>query len=174
MTVIPVGTAGACQSPAVPDFTSAINHQGVVGVAERTTLASNPLPWGGSISVVTRIWGGITAERWTVTSRRMDPCPADPAQPVGTRELDFRGSEAEWDGTYSAVWYPGDIPEGDLILLRHEFGQEQTFGVGGGDRIMAWVRVAGAEAGAVFALAVAAAVALIRRRMRRRRDRHLF
>jgi hypothetical protein len=172
--VMPAAQAAACEGLAVPEFTQAVNNQGVVGVVERTTVASNPLPWGGSISVVTRIWGGITAERWIVTSRRMEPCPADPAQPIGTHQLDFRGADAVWDGTFSSLWYQTSVPEGDVLVLRHLFGREQTFAIGQGDRMMAWIRVAGTEAAVSMGLLVAAAVWLVRRRIRKRRDRHLF
>lgn len=148
--------------------------EGVVGVVERRTLARNPLPWGTSVSVATRIWGDILAERWVVSARSLVDCAARPPQPAGTMTYDFRGAQADWTGAHPEAWFDGPAPAAQLAILDDRFGPPTSFPVGSGDRVMAWLRVALTEVAVIAGALVAAVVATVRRRIRRRRDPHLF
>jgi hypothetical protein len=174
LMVMSAAPAHACEPLPEPSFEQAVSNGGVVGVVERQTLASNPLPWGTSISVVTRIWGGIRADRWKVSNMGFNDCPDDPSRPIGSFEYDFRGAEAEWDGVQSQIGSGQQLLENDLVLVIAEFGPSEEFAVGGVDRFMAHVRVFGFELTAAIAALVVGTVALIRRRIRRRYDRTLF
>jgi hypothetical protein len=168
------GSSEVCAGFGEPTVSEAVNTQGVVGVVERAILASNPLPWGQSASVATRIWGGIVAQRWDVSDRRSAACPDNPARASGVVFLDYRGQDAEWGDGYSRSWYDGTVPEDVVIAVEAMFGPPDPFPIGGADRTMAWVRVMGLEAFVATGAAVAAVVALARARRRRRRDRYLF
>lgn len=157
-----------------PTITTGMATDGVVGVVERRTLARNPLPWGSSVSVATRIWGDILAERWVVSARAMAECATRPSQPVGTVIYDFRGARAEWEGVYPEVWSPETAAAADLAALRSRFGDPTELPVGSVDRVMAWLRVATTEIALVAGALVGLTVGWFRRRVRRRRDRHLF
>jgi hypothetical protein len=174
LMVMSAAPAHACEPLPEPSFEQAVSNDGVVGVVERETLASNPLPWGTSISVVTRIWGGIRADRWKVSNMGFNDCPDDPVRSPGSFEYDFRGAEAVWDGLQSHIGAEQQLPENDLSLVIAEFGPSEEFTVGGVDRFMAHVRVFGFELTAAIAVLIAGTVALIRRRIRRRYDRTLF
>ncbi len=166
--------AHACEPLTEPSFEQAVSNDGVVGVVERETLALNPFPWGTSISVVTRIWGGIRADRWKVSNIGFNECPDHPSRSTGTLEYDFRGAEAEWTGVQSQIASEGELSEADLVLVVAEFGPSEEFAVGGFDRFMANVRVFGFELTVAIAVVIAGTVALIRRRVRKRYDRTLF
>ncbi|MGF1665663.1 MAG: hypothetical protein ACFCVC_05255 [Acidimicrobiia bacterium] len=174
LMVMSAAPAHACEPLPDPSFEQAVANDGVVGVVERETLASNPLPWGTSVSVVTRIWGGIRADRWKVSNMGFNDCPDDPVRSPGSFEYDFRGAEAEWDGVQSHIGSPLELPENDLALVVAEFGPSEAFTVGGVDRFMAHVRVFGFELTVAIAVLIVAIVALIRRRIRKRYDRTLF
>jgi hypothetical protein len=174
LMVMSAAPAHACEPLAEPSFEQAVSNDGVVGVVERETLASNPLPWGTSISVVTRIWGGIRADRWKVSNMGFNDCPDDPVRSSGTFEYDFRGAEAVWDGLQSHIGAEQQLPENDLSLVIAEFGPSEEFTVGGVDRFMAHVRVFGFELTVAVAALIVGTVTLIRRRIRRRYDRTLF
>lgn len=163
----------ACEPLPEPEVAAAVENQGVVGVVERQTIASNPLPWGSSISVVTRIWGGIRADRWKVSSMNLNDCPDKPARGVGTYEYDFRGAEAEWT-TQSVIAATEPLAIDDLSLVVAEFGPAETFEITGVDRFMANVRMWGFELTVGLVIVAIATVKLIRRRIRRRYDRTLF
>ncbi len=166
--------AASCEPPEEPAFSRAAAKQGVVGVAERKTLVANPLPWGASISVVTRIWGGIRADRWKVSDRQFEACPRDPASSPGDIEYDFRGAEAEWGDRRSAITRRDGLTPEEVLLLETRFGAAEAFESSSVDRIMAVIRVWGFELTAVIIATVLGLVALIRRRRRRRFDRTLF
>ena len=176
--ILAVGLMGAaadgCEEPTEPEFVSAATNQGVVGVVERRTLASNPLPWGTSISVATRIWGGITAERWKVSDRRFTECPPYPAAAVGSIEYDFRGSEADWGGQRNGVTRDEELTGAEKLVLDIEFGEAQSFPVSDVDRTMAVIRLWGLELTIGVVAFTFGVVALFRRRRARRYDRHLF
>lgn len=166
-------TAAACEPLPEPDLAGAVANQGVVGVVERETIASNPLPWGSSISVVTRIWGGIRADRWKVGSMNLNDCHDKPSHDVGTYEYDFRGAEAEWT-TQSSITSGQPMAIDDLSLIIAEFGPAETFEITGVDRFMANVRMWGFELTVGFVVVAVTAIKLIRRRIRKRYDRTLF
>lgn len=167
-------SAGACEDPTEPPFPQAAANEGVVGVVERGTLASNPLPWGASIAVTTRIWGGIRAERWKLSDSRFVSCALDPAATVGSIEYDFRGIEAEWGDQRNAVTRDAELTPEEKLLLDTEFGPAETFAVTDVDRTMAVVRVWWIELTATLIVVVMSLVAWVRRRRARRYDRHLF
>jgi hypothetical protein len=166
--------AGACEQLTEPSFSQAAVKEGVVGVVERQTLASNPFPWGASISVATRIWGGITAERWKVSDRNFVACPLRPPTDVGQVEYDFRGSEAEWGSEYNAVVLDTNLSVEQELILETQFGAAEVMDFSGLDRTMAIVRMWGLELTAAAVVVLAGLVSLIRRRRAGRYDRHLF
>jgi hypothetical protein len=174
LMAFPAAPAFACEPLPEPSLARAVNNEGVVGVVERQTVAANPLPWGTSISVVTRIWGGIRADRWKASNLRLNECPSKPAHPVGTYEYDFRGAEAEWTGVQSSIIDDDPLFAEGVILIESEFGPAETFAVGGVDRFMANVRVWGFELTIALAVVITSGVTFVRRRIRRRYDRHLF
>ena len=169
----PAGAAENCDL-AASTIESGVQAEGVVGVVERQTLARNPFPWGSSVSIATRIWGEILAERWAVSARALVECAPRPSQPAGTMTYDFRGAQADWTGIHPEAWYDGPAPAAQLALLDERFGPATTFPVGGGDRVMAWLRIALTEIAVAVGALVALIVATVRRRIRRRRDPHLF
>lgn len=166
--------AASCEAPEEPAFSRAAANEGVVGVVERKTLATNPLPWGASISVVTRIWGGIRTDRWKVSDRQFEACPRDPASSAGDLEYDFRGAEAEWGDQRSAITRRDGLTPEEALLLEARFGTPETFETSSVDRIMAVVRTWGFELTALIVATVIGLVAFIRRRRRKRLDRTLF
>ena len=174
LVLMSAAPAHACEPLPEPTFEQAVANDGVAGVVERETLASNPFPWGMSISVVTRIWGGIRADRWKVSNMGFNDCPDDPSRPTGSFEYDFRGADAEWNGVQSQIGSEQQLSEADLVVVIAEVGPSQEFAVGGVDRFMAHVRVFGFELTVAMALLIAGTVALIRRRIRKRYDRTLF
>lgn len=166
--------AASCEPLDEPAFSRAAANDGVVGVVERETLAVNPLPWGASISVATRIWGGIRADRWKVSDRQFESCPRDPASSVGDLEYDFRGAEAEWGDQRSTITRNDGLTSEEALLLETRFGAAEEFESSSVDRIMAVVRMWGFELTALIIAAVVGLVALARRRRRKRLDRTLF
>lgn len=165
--------AAACEQVEEPAFSRAAAKEGVVGVVERETLASNPLPWGASIGVATRIWGGIRADRWKVSDRQFVSCPNDPPTGAGSIEYDFRGAEADWGGQRHAI-SDIELNADEILLLETRFGVPESFEVSGVDRAMAVVRVWGFELTAVAVAVALGSAALWRERRRRRYDRTLF
>ncbi|HSJ28675.1 MAG TPA: hypothetical protein VLB67_10715 [Acidimicrobiia bacterium] len=102
----------------------------VRGVVERTPIASNPLPWGQSISAVTRVWGGVVVERWA-TSGELRDCLVPVDLPV-----------------YEAVGISDVlVPSSGVIIpleeaaLVSQFGPPVVYEPSGFDRLMAWLRV---------------------------------
>jgi hypothetical protein len=163
-----------CEPQLEPTVSEALAVENVVGVVERETVASNPMPWGATISVATRIWGGIRADRWKVSERRFAPCPSDPPQQVGGIELDFRGADAEWGAVSSHILLDAPVGDSDLIELTGAYGSPVEFEIGGVDRFMARVRTWGIEITVLVVVVALLLVALLRRRRRRRYDRTLF
>lgn len=132
----------------------------VRGVVERTPVASNPLPWGSSISAVTRVWGGVMVERWA-TEGEMDRCLVPGERP-----------------TYEAVGMTERLEPAAGVLsgleqaaLTSQFGQPVVYDPSGFDRAMAWVRMF-PSVPVVVVLVGWSVVALMRRR--RRSDPYLF
>lgn len=136
-------------------------------VVEYTYLGSNPLPWGRSAMVATRVWGSGIAERWIVSDRNTADCPDLPVAEVGSVLYSFRGSGAV------EVLLDRPVSGSDAAALLVRFGEPRTYPVGGGDRTMAWVRVfPGVLLLALTAMSLL--VVLVVRRRRRRRDPFLF
>lgn len=133
----------------------------VRGVVEWTSVASNPLPWGSSISVVTRVWGPVTVERWA-TADELEPCLVPGEVPV----YEARGI----DGVL--VPAAGEISGLEQAALMSQFGPPVIFEPSGFDRLMAWLRVFPS----VVLMVVLAGwgVVAIRRRSRRPTDPYLF
>lgn len=112
------------------DLVRGASRPEVRGVVERTLVASNPLPWGSSISAVTRVWGGVVVERWA-TSGEIRPClvPGDaPAyEAVGIEEVLVPAS--------------GEISGLEQAALTSQFGSPVVYQSSGFDRAMAWLRI---------------------------------
>lgn len=151
------GEAGEC-GPI--DLVRGASRPGVRGVVERVEIASNPLPWGTSISAVTRVWGGVTVERWA-TARETRAClvPDDlpTYQAVGIDEVLVPAS--------------GAISDLESAALTSQFGPPVSFDPSGFDRMMAWLRVF-PSVPVVVVLVGWSVVAILRRR--HRSDPYLF
>ncbi|MFP5330873.1 MAG: hypothetical protein ACLGHX_00695 [Acidimicrobiia bacterium] len=142
------------------DLVRGASRPAVRGVVERTRVVSNPLPWGASISAVTRVWGGVVVERWA-TSGEIRPClvPADAPtyQAVGIEEV--------------LVPAAGEISGLELGALTAQFGPPVVYEPSGFDRAMAWLRVFPSIP--IVLVLVGWSVVSIRRR-RHRPDPYLF
>ncbi|MEX1006187.1 MAG: hypothetical protein WD156_12595 [Acidimicrobiia bacterium] len=132
----------------------------VRGVVERTPVASNPLPWGSSISAVTRVWGGVLVERWAAEGE-IDRCLVPAENP-----------------TYEAIGIDETLEPASGVLsglehaaLTSQFGQPVVYEPSGFDRAMAWVRMF-PSVPVVIVLVGWSVVALVRRR--HRSDPYLF
>lgn len=112
------------------DLVRGASRPEVRGVVERTPVASNPLPWGSSISAVTRVWGAVVVERWA-TSGEIRPClfPDDGPvyEAVGIDEVLMPSS--------------GDISGLEQAALTSQFGPPVVYESSSFDRAMAWLRV---------------------------------
>lgn len=157
-TVIPFGAT----DPSCPtvDLVQGSSMPQVRGVVERTPIASNPLPWGSSISAVTRVWGGVLVERWA-TEGEIDRCLAPGEDP-----------------TYEAIGIAETLQPAAGVLsglehaaLTSQFGQPVVYEPSGFDRAMAWIRVF-PSVPVVVVLVGWSVVALVRRR--HRSDPYLF
>lgn len=143
------------------DLVVGASRPAVRGVVERTSVASNPFPWGSSISAVTRVWGGVAVERWA-TSGVLGPCLA----PVLTPSYQAIGIDEVL------------VPAGNMLsgleqaALTSQFGPPAVYEPAGFDRVMAWFRVF-PSVPVVVVLVGWSAVAL-RRRRHRRPERYLF
>lgn len=150
-------SAGECESL---DLVRGASRPQVRGVVERTQIASNPLPWGTSISAVTRVWGGVTVERWA-TAGELRHClvPGDRPtyQAVGIGEVLVPAS--------------GTISDLESAALMSQFGAPVPFDPSGFDRLMAWLRVF-PSVPVVVVLIGWSVVAILRRR--HRPDPYLF
>lgn len=157
-SALPIAAAaGECDSL---DLVRGASRPQVRGVVERTQIASNPLPWGTSISAVTRVWGGVTVERWA-TAGELREClvPGDRPtyQAVGIDEILIPAS--------------GEISGLESAALTSQFSQPVTFEPSGFDRVMAWLRVF-PSVPVVVVLVGWSVVAILRRR--HRSDPYLF
>lgn len=155
---IPISAeTGGCESL---DLVRGASRPAVRGVVERTQVASNPLPWGTSISAVTRVWGGVTVERWATAGEIRDclvPGDLPTYQAVGIDEVLVPAS--------------GAISGLESAALTSQFGQPVSFEPSGFDRMMAWLRLFPAVP-VVVVLVGWSVVAITRRR--RRSDPYLF
>lgn len=153
-------------APAV-ELISGASEPGVSGIVERTVVASNPLPWGRSVSMVTRLWGTATVERWA-TSNRGDDC-SDPRRSVGIASFERIGGPDP----------PRLVPEGGLIsdleaaALTARFGAPVISTPGAADRVLAWLLVFPSVIVGAIGLVVVMALLFVRRRRARERD-YLF
>jgi hypothetical protein len=142
------------------DLLAGASRPAVRGVVERQLVASNPLPWGSSVAVVTRVWGAVTVERWAAGDeirRCLMPVDLPVYEAVGISEV--------------LVPVNGELSELERAALNSQFGPPAIFQPSTLDRTMAWFRVYPSVPFLVAAIAWAA-VALLRRR--RRRDPYLF
>lgn len=149
--------AAECESL---DLVRGASRPAVRGVVERTQIASNPLPWGTSISAVTRVWGGVTVERWATEGDIRDclvPGDLPTYQAVGLDE--------------TLVPSSGAISGLEQAALMSQFGQPVTYEPSGFDRVMAWLRVF-PSVPVVAVLVGWSVVAILRRR--HRTDPYLF
>ena len=156
--VLPLGAADL--SCPVVDLVQGSSMPQVRGVVERTPVASNPLPWGSSISAVTRVWGGVLVERWA-TEGEINRCLVSTDNP-----------------TYEAIGITETLEPASGVLsglehaaLTSQFGQPVVYEPSGFDRVMAWVRVF-PSVPVVIVLVGWSVVALVRRR--HRSDPYLF
>jgi hypothetical protein len=132
----------------------------VRGVVERTPVASNPLPWGSSISAVTRVWGGVLVERWATEgeiNRCLVPVENPTYEAIGISEI-LEPSSGVLSGLEHAA-------------LTSQFGPPVVYDPSGIDRAMAWLRVF-PSVPVVIVLVGWSVVALVRRR--HRSDPYLF
>ncbi|MDX1448837.1 MAG: hypothetical protein R3246_07190, partial [Acidimicrobiia bacterium] len=143
------------------DLVAGASRPSVRGVVERTAVASNPLPWGSTISAVTRVWGGVTVERWA-TDSEIRHCLVPDEYP-----------------TYEAVGIEEVlVPVGDtassleLAALQSEFGPPVSYTPSAFDRAMAWLRVFPSVL--VVAALVGWSVVALWRRRHRPSDGYLF
>lgn len=134
-------------------------------VVEYTYLGSNPLPWGRSAMVATRVWGSGIVERWMVSDQNTASCPDLPVAEVGSVLYTFRGSGAV------EVLLDRPVSGADAAALLVRFGEPRTYPVGGGDRTMAWVRV---FPGLLLFVLTAISLLVVLVVRRRRRDPFLF
>ena len=142
------------------DLVRGASRPEVRGVVERSPVASNPLPWGTSISAVTRVWGGVVVERWGTASELSDciqPGLIPTYEAVGLEE--------------TLVPAAGEISGLELAALRSQFGPPVEYSPSGFDRLMAWLRVF-PSVPVVVVLVSWSAVTL--RRRRHRHDGYLF
>ena len=156
--VLPLGATDT--SCPVVDLVQGSSVPQVRGVVERTPVASNPLPWGSSISAVTRVWGGVLVERWATEgeiSRCLVPADGPTYEAVGIAET-LEPSSGVLSGLEQAA-------------LTSQFGQPVVYEPSGFDRAMAWVRVF-PSVPVVVVLVGWSVVALARRR--HRSDPYLF
>ncbi len=142
------------------DLLAGASRPAVRGVVERKLVASNPLPWGKSVAVVTRVWGAVTVERWASGGeirRCLMPVDLPVYEAVGISEV--------------LVPVTGELSELERAALNSQFGPPVLFEPSAVDRIMARLRV---YPSVPFLLgAIVWAVVALRRR-RRRRDPYLF
>lgn len=148
---------GLCASA---DLVVGASRPAVRGVVERTNVASNPLPWGSSISAVTRVWGGVVVERWT-TGDELGPC-LTPALTPSYQAIGIDEALVPSGNTLSAL---------EQAALTSQFGPPAVFEPSRFDRVMAWFRVFPSLP--VVAVLVGWSVVALRRR-RHRRDGYLF
>ena len=142
------------------DLVQGSSMPSVRGVVERTPVASNPLPWGSSISAVTRVWGGVLVERWA-TAGEINRCLV----PVDSPTYEAIGIDETLEpatGVLSAL---------EQAALTSQFGQPVVYEPSGFDRAMAWLRMFPLVP-VVIVLVGWSVVALVRRR--HRSDPYLF
>jgi hypothetical protein len=142
------------------DLVRGASRPTVRGVVERTAVAANPLPWGTSISAVTRVWGGVVVERWGTASELGDciePGQFPTYEAVGIEEV--------------LVPAAGEISGLERAALRSQFGPPVEYSPSGFDRLMAWLRVFPSVP--VVVVLVSWSVVALRRR-RHRHDGYLF
>jgi hypothetical protein len=142
------------------------SQPGVSGVVERQVIASNPFPWGRSVSAVTRVWGGVIVERWH-TSNRGDPC-LDARLPV---EVTSYATVGRTEIELNPVGHT--ISQLEEAALTARFGPAVPHEPSGLDRFMAWMRVFPSIL-VLLGLVGWGTVALFRLRRGRRPDPYLF
>jgi len=157
------------QSPCGPsvDLVVGASQPGVTGLVERQVVASNPFPWGRSVSVIVRFWGGGRVEKWVVSGRG-DDCTL-PRRPVGSLSYHRLG------GGSPELLRPvrDEISPLEIAAVQNDFGPPERFAVSIFDRAMATLRVFPSVPLAALVVLTSAA-SLARRRRRRRSDRYLF
>ncbi len=142
------------------DLLAGASRSAVRGVVERQLVASNPLPWGKSVAVVTRVWGAVTVERWASGGeirRCLMPVDLPVYEAVGISEV--------------LVPLTGELSELERAALNSQFGPPAVFQPSTIDRVMARLRVYPSFPFVLGALAWLT-VALLRKR--RQRDPYLF
>ena len=142
------------------DLLAGASRSVVRGVVERQLVASNPLPWGKSVSVVTRVWGAVTVERWASGGeirRCLMPVDLPVYEAVGISEV--------------LVPVTGELSELERAALNSQFGPPVSFEPSTVDRLMARLRV---YPSVPFLLGAVAWAAVALRRRRRQRDSYLF
>ncbi len=171
----PAGTVGSgCGEPLrEPRFGEAATAQSLLGVVESETIAANPLPWGRSVSAVTRVWGGVTVERLVVGQRMFVECPVHPSDPAGTVRYRFVGLRLDGVATELVMSEPASAET--LSPLDGNLGAPVAYEVTGLDTFMAVVQVWLWElAIAVIVLLASMQVVFMLRRRRRERADYLF
>jgi hypothetical protein len=127
-----VAIAGQSQPVACSeiDLVLGASRPAVRGVVERELVAANPMPWGSSVAVVTRVWGSVVVERWG-TIDEVGECRMPSEHPV------YEGVGIE------EVLVPAEGVLGDLELavLNSQFGPPTVYAPSAFARAMAWLRV---------------------------------
>lgn len=156
-----------------PRFGEAATAQSLEGVVESETIAANPLPWGRSVSAVTRVWGGVTAERLVIGQRGFVSCPVRPSDPSGTMRYRFVGLDIE--GVADQVVMSGRAGVEALIALDLNLGDPVIYEVTAVDRFMARLQAWLWELGVlVVALTGVSRIVFVVRRRGRERRGYLF
>lgn len=143
------------------DLVRGSSRPAVRGVVERTFVAANPLPWGSSISAVTRVWGPVTVERWA-TAGELERCLVPGEVPV-YEAVGIVESLLPATGTISGL---------EQAALVSQFGPPVVFEPSGFDRLMAWLRVFPSVV--VIVVLIGWSMVAIRRRRHRPSDPYLF
>lgn len=162
----------SCVPPATVDLITAASASDVVGVVEYEVIAENGSSFGKSVGASRRIWGGVVAARWMVTSSRSD-CPSTPAAGLGDRWYLLIGTGDRFDRPVFGAPSGAVLSDLEAGALASIVGEPVSMDIGSLDRAMAWTRVNWwlLTGGMIPVIAV---VAVVRRRRSGGRRDYLF
>lgn len=141
ISMLPNGSGEEDCGIAKPELSEAASTPGVAGVVERYVVISNPMPWGNSAAVVTRVWGDIDVSRWSLSDRRFEDCSWNPVRESGSYVYDFPTRSGEIRHDLAAV-SSKTAAQNELVgEWTSQFSGYQAFEIGFVDRILGWIRV---------------------------------